>query len=140
MRSSPARRKSPSPCHGATVPARKSQCRPASCPSTNERRHDMRYHLKQIHCRPWTLNGLSLKLIESHYENNYGGGLRGLNAITQQLESLDFAKTPGHVLNGLKRGGVVGLNPTPLPQLYFPSLRGDGPPTKGMFGALARAF
>ena len=25
----------------------------------------MRYQLKQIHCRPWTLNGLSLKLIGS---------------------------------------------------------------------------
>ena len=42
----------------------------------------MRYHLKQIYCRPWTLSGLSLKLIESHYENNYGGALRRLNVIT----------------------------------------------------------
>src|SRR5256885_3655264 len=140
MRSSPARRKSPSPCHGATVPARKSQCRPASCPSTNERRHDMRYHLKQIHCRPWTLNGLSLKLIESHYENNYGGALRRLNAITEQLESLDFAKTPGHVLNGLKREELVALNSTLLHELYFASLGGDGQPTKGMSEALARDF
>ena len=52
----------------------------------------MRYQLKQIYCRPWTLSGFSLKLIESHYENNYGGALRRLNAITEQLESLDFAK------------------------------------------------
>jgi Fe-Mn family superoxide dismutase len=44
----------------------------------------VRYHLKQIYCRPWTLSGLSLKLIESHYENNYGGALRRLNAITEQ--------------------------------------------------------
>jgi Fe-Mn family superoxide dismutase len=28
----------------------------------------MRYQLKQIYCRPWTLSGLSLKLIESHYD------------------------------------------------------------------------
>lgn len=35
----------------------------------------MRYHLTPIHCRPWLLNGLSLKLIESHYENNYGGAV-----------------------------------------------------------------
>src|SRR5438876_11140152 len=101
MRSSPARRKSPSPCHGATVPARKSQCRPANCPSTNERRHDMRYHLKQIHCRPWTLNGLSLKLIESHYENNYGGKSLRQNAITKQLDYLDSLKQPVHVHNEL---------------------------------------
>jgi superoxide dismutase, Fe-Mn family len=30
----------------------------------------MRYQLKQIQCRPWTLAGLSLPLMESHYENN----------------------------------------------------------------------
>ena len=59
--------------------------------------------LKQVGCRPWTLSGLSLKLIESHYENNYGGALRRLNAITEQLESLDYDKAPGHVINGLKR-------------------------------------
>src|SRR6266699_5232154 len=140
MRSSPARRKPPSPCHGATVPARKSLCRPASCPSTNELRHYMRYHLKQIHCRPWTLNGLSLKLIESHYENNYGGALRRLNAITEQLESLDFAKTPGYVVNGLKREELVALNSTLLHELYFASLGGEGKPTKGMSEALARDF
>ena len=48
----------------------------------------MRYPLKQIGCRPWTLSGLSLPLMESHYENNYGGALRRLNAITGQLEDL----------------------------------------------------
>jgi Fe-Mn family superoxide dismutase len=61
----------------------------------------MHYALKQIGCRPWTLNGLSLMLVESHYENNYGGALRRLNAITAQLASLDFAKTLPFVLNGL---------------------------------------
>ena len=39
----------------------------------------MRYTLKQIQCRPWTLSYLSVTLIESHYENNYGGALRRLN-------------------------------------------------------------
>ena len=36
----------------------------------------MRYQLAPIFCRPWLLNGLSKQLIESHYENNYGGALR----------------------------------------------------------------
>jgi Fe-Mn family superoxide dismutase len=100
----------------------------------------MRYQLKQIHCRPWTLNGLSLQLIESHYENNYGGALRRLNAITGQLGSLDFANTPPHVLNGLKREELVALNSTLLHELYFASLGGDGQPTKEMSQALARDF
>ena len=64
----------------------------------------MRYQLKQIYCRPWTLSGLSLKLIESHYENNYGGALRRLNAITEQLESLDFAKALGYVIKAKRKG------------------------------------
>ncbi len=100
----------------------------------------MKYTLKQIHCRPWTLNGLSLKLIESHYENNYGGALRRLNAIGEQLASLDFGSTPGHVLNALKREELVALNSTLLHELYFACLGGDGQPTSGMSEALARDF
>src|SRR5207237_3771566 len=100
----------------------------------------MRYQLKQIYCRPWTLSGFSLKLIESHYENNYGGALRRLNAITEQLESLDFAKTPGHVVNGLKREELVALNSTLLHELYFASMGGDGRVTNAMSEALARDF
>src|SRR5881394_2116607 len=100
----------------------------------------MRYKLKPIHCRPWTLSYLSVKLIESHYENNYGGALRRLNAITEQLESLDFEKTAPHVLNGLKREELVALNSTLLHELYFASMGGDGQPTKAMSEILARDF
>ena len=63
----------------------------------------MRYQLAPIFCRPWLLNTLSLRLIESHYENNYGGALRRLNAITEKLESLDYATTPPYIVNSLKR-------------------------------------
>ncbi len=100
----------------------------------------MKYRIKQIQCRPWTLNGLSPKLIESHYENNYGGAMRRLNAITEQLASLDFGNAPGHVLNGLKREELVALNSTLLHELYFASLGGDGQPTKGMSQVLAEHF
>jgi Fe-Mn family superoxide dismutase len=100
----------------------------------------MRYTLKQIHCRPWTLPYLSVKLIESHYENNYGGALRRLNGIAEQLESLDFENTPAHVLSGLKREELGALNSTLLHELYFASIGGDGQPTKGMTDILARDF
>jgi Fe-Mn family superoxide dismutase len=101
----------------------------------------MRYQLKQIHCRPWTLSGLSLPLIESHYENNYGGAMRRLNAITAQLEQLDLATTPGYVLGSLKREELIALNSTLLHELYFASLGGEGtkvPP--GIRAALERDF
>jgi Fe-Mn family superoxide dismutase len=101
----------------------------------------MRYHLTPIHCRPWTLNALSFKLIESHYENNYGGALRRLNAITEKLESLDFDKTPNYVLNGLKREELVALNSTLLHELYFASMGGEGGrPSGAMMEALTRDF
>src|SRR5213078_2957168 len=100
----------------------------------------MRYQVKPIYCRPWLLNGLSLKLIESHYENNYGGGLRRLNALTEQLESAELTKAPGHGINGLKREELAALNSTLLHELYFASMGGDGRVTNAMSEALARNF
>jgi Fe-Mn family superoxide dismutase len=100
----------------------------------------MRYQLTPIYCRPWLLSGLSLRLIESHYENNYGGALRRLNALTEKLESLDLASTPAHVVNSLKREELLALNSTLLHELYFASLGGEGKPTELLAKALARDF
>jgi Fe-Mn family superoxide dismutase len=33
---------------------------------------------------------MSERLIVSHYENNYGGAVQRLNAITKELAELDF--------------------------------------------------
>ena len=100
----------------------------------------MRYQLTPMFHRPYQLNDLSQKLIESHYENNYGGALQRLNAITEKLESLDFAKTPGYVINGLKREELVALNSTLLHELYFASLGVTGKPTAALADVLARDF
>lgn len=100
----------------------------------------MRYTLKQIHCRPWQLNGLSLKLVESHYENNYGGAVKRLNAITAQLAELDFAKAPVFTINGLKREELIAMNSMILHEIYFDGI-GGGPPLIGPLAiALARDF
>ncbi|HVE48690.1 MAG TPA: Fe-Mn family superoxide dismutase [Casimicrobiaceae bacterium] len=100
----------------------------------------MRYSLAPIHCRPWLLNGLTPKLIESHYENNYGGALRRLNAITEKLEALDFARTPPYVVNGLKRDELTALNSTLLHELYFASIGSLDPPSDALVAALTRDF
>ena len=63
----------------------------------------MRYQIAPLFCRPWTLNGITPRLIESHYENNYGDALNRLNAITEEFEALDFATTPTHVVSRLKQ-------------------------------------
>ena len=101
----------------------------------------MRYQLTPIYTRPWLVNGLSLRLIESHYENHYGGALRRLNEITEQLESLDVGKAPGHVVNSLKREELIALNSTLLHELYFASMAfGDGKPLAMLADALTRDF
>ena len=84
------------------------------------------YHLAPLYCRPWTLNGITPKLIESHYEGNYGGALRRLNAITAELAGLDPVTAPPGAINRLKRDEAIALNSTLLHELYFASLGGDG--------------
>ncbi|MDB5377101.1 MAG: superoxide dismutase [Rubritepida sp.] len=101
----------------------------------------MKYQLAPLFCRPWTLNGISPRLIESHYENNYGNALNRLNALTEELELLDPATTPAHVLGRLKREESAALNSTLLHELYFASLGGDGRAVPdAMADALVRDF
>ncbi len=86
----------------------------------------MTYAPKPLSCDPTKLKGLSEKLIVSHWENNYGGAVRRLNAITAQLAELDFAKAPVFVVNGLKREELIATNSMILHELYFDGLGGDG--------------
>jgi len=86
----------------------------------------MQYTLAPLYCRPWTLNGMTPRLIESHYENNYGGALRRLNALTGEIAALDPATAALGVLTRLKRDQALLLNSTLLHELYFASLGGDG--------------
>ena len=44
--------------------------------------------------KPQWMNGLSERLLVSHYENNYGGAVRRLNAIRARLAALDWGHTP----------------------------------------------
>lgn len=73
-----------------------------------------------------TLSGLSAKLLNSHYQNNYGGAVKRLNAIREQLAGTTFATAPGFALNGLKREELIATNSMLLHELYFASLGGDG--------------
>ncbi|HEY0525597.1 MAG TPA: Fe-Mn family superoxide dismutase [Stellaceae bacterium] len=101
----------------------------------------MSYQLAPIFCRPWTLNGISPRLIESHYEHNYGAALKRLNALTEELESVHVEKAPANLVGRLKREQLDALNATLLHELYFASLGGDGrvlPET--IAAAIARDF
>ena len=101
----------------------------------------MRYRIAPLFCRPWTLNGITPALIESHYEHNYGGALSRLNAIADEFAALDPTTTPAHVVNRLKQEEMAALNSTLLHELYFASLGGDGRAVpEAMANALARDF
>ncbi len=85
----------------------------------------MTYQMQALAFDLVTLNGLSKKLIASHYENNYGGAVKRLNAIRTELSQLDFKRTPGFTLNGIKREELIATNSMLLHELYFSSLGGD---------------
>jgi Fe-Mn family superoxide dismutase len=81
--------------------------------------------------KPQWMNGLSERLIVSHYVNNYGGALRRLNAIRARLAALDWASAPVFDINGLKREELIASGSVILHEIYFDSLggQGDNPPT-----------
>ena len=100
----------------------------------------MTYTIAPLFCRPWTLNGIPARLIESHYENNYGGAVRRLNAITAQLAALDVTAAPVFVLNGLKREALIATNSMILHELYFDGLGAEGEPDTALREALTGDF
>ncbi|MBI5722283.1 MAG: superoxide dismutase [Burkholderiales bacterium] len=101
----------------------------------------MTYPIAPLFCRPWTLNGLSPRLIESHYAHNYGSAVRRLNAVSDELAALDLTSTAPQALGRLKREQASLLNSTLLHELYFASLGGDGRvPPPAISAALARDF
>ncbi len=98
--------------------------------------------------KPQWMNGLSERLLVSHYENNYGGALRRLNAIRARLAVLDWEQAPVFEINGLKREELMASGSVILHEVYFESLGGygDNPPTglieppDDLAHALARDF
>ena len=100
----------------------------------------MTYNVRPLSCDPKKLKGLSEKLIVSHWENNYGGAVKRLNAITAQLASVDFATAPVFVINGLKREELIATNSMILHELYFDGLGDGGVPDTALREALARDF
>jgi superoxide dismutase, Fe-Mn family len=100
----------------------------------------MTYAMKPLACDPQRIKGMSEKLIVSHYENNYGGAVKRLNAITEQLAALDFARVPVFTVNGLKREELIAANSMILHELFFASLGAESEPDAGMRDALVRDF
>ena len=100
----------------------------------------MAYAMKLLACDTTRIKGMSEKLIISHYENNYGGAVKRLNAIAEQLATLDFAAAPVFVVNGLKREELIATNSMILHELFFASLGEESAPAGQLRDALTRDF
>lgn len=73
------------------------------------------------------LNGISEKLITSHYENNYKGAVNGLNAIEKELSRFSKEKDlPPSIYATLKREELIRTGSVVLHEMYFANLGGSG--------------
>jgi Fe-Mn family superoxide dismutase len=100
----------------------------------------MSYSMKPLPCDPARINGMSERLIISHYENNYGGAVKRLNLIEEKLAELDYEKAPGFVINGLKREQLIAMNSMILHELFFDGLGDQSEPPPALREVLIRDF
>ena len=90
---------------------------------------------------PAKLNGISEKLITSHWGNNYGGAVKALNVVEQQLTTMLGDKDlPPYVYGDLKREELVRTGSVVLHEDYFANLGGDGKPGGEVLNAIKQAF
>jgi Fe-Mn family superoxide dismutase len=99
------------------------------------------YQVKPMPFDPTKVKGISEKLLMSHYENNYTGAVKRLNAIAAQLGGLDWSTAPNFVINGLKREELIAMNSMILHEHYFGALGGEGgDPTGPLAQSIAHDF
>jgi Fe-Mn family superoxide dismutase len=97
--------------------------------------------LRPLSFDPAKLDGLSEKLIRSHWENNYGGSVRTLAAVRKQLaEALANKDTPAWLYNDIKREHLVRTGSVVLHEYYFDNLGGNGQAGAPTRKALGDAF
>jgi Fe-Mn family superoxide dismutase len=83
--------------------------------------------------------GLSEKLLTSHWQNNYGGAVKSLNKVEEQLAGVT-RDTPGFVVAGLKERELLFSNSVILHEHYFGNLGGNGKPGGAAASAISDCF
>ncbi len=121
----------------AIAAAAQAQTSPAVATTRNP---SMTFSPKPLPFDPQKVKGLSEKILVSHYENNYGGAVKRLNSILEQLASLDYDKAPGFLINGLKREELIATNSMILHEYYFAGLGEQNQPTAALADAIGRDF
>jgi Fe-Mn family superoxide dismutase len=78
-------------------------------------------------------------MISSHHENNYGGAVRNLNRVEQELSQIT-AGTPPFVVAALRDRELMFRNSKSLHEAYFANLGGNGQRSGVIEAALATAY
>jgi len=90
---------------------------------------------------PAKLKGLSEKLVRSHWENNYVGSVKALNAVEERLFAmLGDDGVPAYVYGDLKREELVRTGSVVLHEHYFANLGGDGRPSGTALELIKQSF
>ena len=88
---------------------------------------------------PRRLDGLSERMIVSHHENNYGGAVKNLNKVEEELSRVT-KDTPGFLVAGLKERELTFTNSMILHEQYFGNLGGNGEPSGSIEKRLATQY
>jgi Fe-Mn family superoxide dismutase len=87
------------------------------------------------------LNGLSEKLIRSHWENNYIGSVKTLNLVSERLlAAMSDPDLPPVLYGGLKREELHRVGSVVLHEQYFGTLGGDGKAGGEVLNAIKKAY
>jgi Fe-Mn family superoxide dismutase len=88
---------------------------------------------------PGALNGLSERMVSSHHENNYGGAVKNLNRVEQELSQMTL-ETPPFVVAALRERELTYRNSKTLHEAYFGNLGGNGKRSGAIEGAIAESY
>lgn len=97
------------------------------------------HEVKPLPFDPARLRGLSQRLLTSHHDNNYGGAVKRLNLIQQQLGQMPNGAAP-YQRGALKREELIATSSMILHELYFGNLGGDGKPSGPIVPLLAAEY
>jgi Fe-Mn family superoxide dismutase len=88
-----------------------------------------------------SLKGISEKLIQSHWENNYSGAVKALNVLRGRIaQAMTDPDLPPYIYTGLKREQSLRTGSIVLHELYFGNLGGDGKASAELRTRLAASF
>lgn len=99
------------------------------------------YQPRKLPFDPAKLKGLSEKLIRSHYDNNYMGSVKALNAVEQRLAAMVNDKDlPAYIYGDLKREELIRTGSVVMHDHYFGNLGGDGKPGDSILFAIRQSW